>query len=285
MRARVRHRGPSAINLFQNGLAAPLAIKIAQNMNDFLSLCRYISIDRTHRLPFLAYLNECLHPDAPAPLQDQLAVGQATIIHDASLTVLEAQFGGPIGFYGRMLACIELDGSVNTNKLRNIYWHGVGLPTNIVAQIGATLKALCAEVMASAVPSSLIKPGMTGADLQAAFHRWIQQGVAQRLVERLPRDLRLNIAKYDWNNVPDVNDSDDDDNIDPVALAELISPINYLVTSVISQYSELLAEDIEANSTAMLEASRALPADAFKQPAYGDSELSSDDDDSSSRDT
>jgi hypothetical protein len=65
-------------------------------------------------------------------------------------------------------------------------------------------------------------------------------------------------------------------------LAELVSPINYLVTSVISQYGELLAENIEANSTAMVEACRALPADAFKQSAFGDSELSSDDEDSSS---
>ena len=283
-RALVRHQGSTTKGLFQNGLAAPLAIKIAQKMSDYLSLCKHSFKDSAPGLPFLACLSECLHPDAVAPLQDQLSIEQATIIRDASLAVLEEQFGGPIGFYGRILACIELDGSVNTKKLRNIYQHDVGLPANIVAQIGTTLKALCVEVMASAVPSSLIKPGMTGADLQAAFHRWIQQGVAQLMINRLPQDLRLNIAKHDWNKVRDDSDSDsdDDDKINPVALAELVSPINYLVTSVISQYGELLAENIEANSTAMVEACRALPADAFKQSAFGDSELSSDDEDSSS---
>jgi hypothetical protein len=134
--------------------------------------------------------------------------------------------------------------------------------------------------MASAVPLNLIKPGMTGADLQAAFHRWIQQGVAQRIVNRLPQDLGLSIAKRDWNDVDEDSDIDDEDR--QVALVELISPLNYLVTSVISQYSADLAENIEANSTAMVEACRALPADGFRVISRYGAELDSSDDSLSS---
>jgi hypothetical protein len=134
--------------------------------------------------------------------------------------------------------------------------------------------------MASAVPLNLIKPGMTGADLQAAFHRWIQQGVAQRIVNRLPQDLGLSIAKRDWNDVDEDSDIDDEDR--QVELVELISPLNYLVTSVISQYSADLAENIEANSTAMVEACRALPADGFRVISRYGAELDSSDDSLSS---
>jgi hypothetical protein len=134
--------------------------------------------------------------------------------------------------------------------------------------------------MASAVPLNLIKPGMTGTDLQAAFHRWIQQGVAQRIVNRLPQDLGLSIAKRDWNDVDEDSDIDDEDR--QVALVELISPLNYLVTSVISQYSADLAENIEANSTAMVEACRALPADGFRVISRYGAELDSSDDSLSS---
>jgi hypothetical protein len=234
----------------------------------------------THGLAYLACLNECLHPDAVDPFQDQLSIEQAKVIHGALLTILEEQFGGPVGFFSRALACIEIDGSVNTDKLSIIYRYRIGLPQNIVAQIGATLKALCAEVMASPVPLNLIKPGMTGADLQAAFHRWIQQGVAQRIVNRLPQDLGLSIAKRDWNDVDEDSDIDDEDR--QVALVELISPLNYLVTSVISQYSADLAENIESNSTAMVEACRALPPDAFRVIGRYGTELDFSDDTSSS---
>jgi hypothetical protein len=134
--------------------------------------------------------------------------------------------------------------------------------------------------MASAVPLNLIKPGMTGADVQAAFHRWIQQCVAQRIVNRLPQDLGLSIAKRDWNDVDEDSDIDDEDR--QVALVELISPLNYLVTSVISQYSADLAENIEANSTAMVEACRALPADGFRVISRYGAELDSSDDSLSS---
>jgi len=121
---------------------------------------------------------------------------------------------------------------------------------------------------------------MTGADLQAAFHHWIQQGVAQRIVNRLPQDLGLSIAKRDWNDVDEDSDIDDEDR--QVALVELISPLNYLVTSVISQYSADLAENIEANSTAMVEACRALPADGFRVISRYGAELDSSDDSLSS---
>ena len=272
-----------ARDLFQNGFAAPLAIKLSQKMDDFLSLSKLTFVYGVHGLAYLACLNECLHPDTADPFQDQLSIEQAKVIHDASLAVLEEQFGGPIGFFSRALACIGTDGSVDTKKLSMIYRYDIGLPENIVAQIGATLKALCAEVMASAVPLSLFKPGMTGADVQAAFHRWIQQGVAQRIVSRLPQDLGLSIAKRDWNDV------DEDSNIygyeDQFVLAELISPLNYLVTSVISQYGAGLAENIEVNSTAMVEACRALPPDAFRQKiSHYDAELDSADEVSSSAD-
>ena len=283
--ARNARQSRIALNLFQNGLAAPLAIKLAQKMSDFLQLCKLSFVRYTHELAYLAYLNECLHPDGVDPLQDPLSVAQATNIRDASLAVIEEQLGGPVGFYGRVLACIESDGSVNDNKRLRIFRDSVGLPANIVAQIGATLNALCREIMASPVPLNLIKSGMTGTDLQAAFHRWIRQGVAQRLVEQLPRDLGLTIATHDWSDALEFNDSGDEEEVDLVALTQLISPVNYLITSVIRQYGRQLAEDIEANAIAMVEACLALPTDAFKQPAYGESELSSDDDDSSSSDT
>jgi hypothetical protein len=276
-----------ARDLFQNGFAAPLAIKLSQKMDDFLSLSKLTFVYGAHGLAYLACLNECLHPDTADPFQDRLSIEQAKVIHDASLAVLEEQFGGPIGFFSRALACIGTDGSVDTKKLSIIYRYDIGLPENIVAQIGATLKALCAEVMASAVPLSLFKPGMTGADVQAAFHRWIQQGVAQRIVNRLPQDLGLSIAKRDWNDVDE--DEDEDSDIygyeHQFVLAELISPLNYLVTSVISQYGADLAENIEVNSTAMVEACRALPPDAFRQKiSHYDAELDSADEVSSSAD-
>jgi hypothetical protein len=275
-----RSEAQMAIDLFRNGLAVPLAIKLAQKMRGFLLLSKQTFVYGTHGLAYLACLNECLHPDAVDPFQDQLSIEQAKVIHGALLTILEEQFGGPVGFFSRALACIEIDGSVNTDKLSIIYRYRIGLPQNIVAQIGATLKALCAEVMASAVPLNLIKPGMTGADLQAAFHRWIQQGVAQRIVNRLPQDLGLSIAKRDWNDVDEDSDIDDEDR--QVALVELISPLNYLVTSVISQYSADLAENIESNSTAMVEACRALPPDAFRVIGRYGAELDSSDDSLSS---
>jgi hypothetical protein len=275
-----RSEAQMAIDLFRNGLAVPLAIKLAQKMRGFLLLSKQTFVYGTHGLAYLACLNECLHPDAVDPFQDQLSIEQAKVIHGALLTILEEQFGGPVGFFSRALACIEIDGSVNTDKLSIIYRYRIGLPQNIVAQIGATLKALCAEVMASAVPLNLIKPGMTGADLQAAFHRWIQQGVAQRIVNRLPQDLGLSIAKRDWNDVDEDSDIDDEDR--QVALVELISPLNYLVTSVISQYSADLAENIESNSTAMVEACRALPPDAFRVIGRYGTELDFSDDSSSS---
>jgi hypothetical protein len=55
-----------------------------------------------------------------------------------------------------------------------------------------------------------------------------------------------------------------------------------LVTSVISQYSADLAENIEANSTAMVEACRALPADGFRVISRYGAELDSSDDSLSS---
>ena len=269
-----------AIDLFRNGLAAPLAIKLSKKMSDFLMLARQNFIYASHGLAYLACLNECLHPDSVDPFQDQLSIEQAKVIHDASLAVLEEKFGAPVGFFSRALACIEIDGSVNTDKLSILYRYRIGLPQEIVAQIGATLKALCAEVMASTVPLNLIKPGMTGADVQAAFHRWIQQGVAQRLINRLPQDLGLRIAKRDWDN----DDSDIDNEDALVTLAELTSPLNYLVTSMISQYGADLAENIEVNSTAMVEACRALPPDAFRQISHYDADLDSTDEVSSSAD-
>jgi hypothetical protein len=273
LRTQSRGEAKIAIDLFRNGLAAPLAIKLSKKMIDFLMLARRNLIYASHGLAYLACLNECLHPDTVDPFQDQLSIEQAKVIHDASLAVLEEKFGGPIGFFSRALACIGIDGSVDAKKLSIIYRYDIGLPENIVAQIGATLKALCAEVMASAVPLSLFKPGMTGADVQAAFHRWIQQGVAQRIVNRLPQDLGLSIAKRDWDN----DDSDIDSKHALVTLAELTSPLNYLATSVISQYSAELAENIEVNSTAMVEACRALPPDAFRRISQYDTELDSSD--------
>jgi hypothetical protein len=281
-RAQLRQPGQIATDLFQNGLAAPLAIKLAQKMGDFLKLSRLKAINSSDGFAFLAYLNECLHPDAVNPLQDSLSIAQAKIIHDASLAVLEQQLGGPIGFYSRMLACVGLGGSVDGKQLNVNFQQAMGLPINIVQQLGATLKALCDEVMASAVPLNLIKPGMTGADVQAAFHRWIQQCVAQRIVNRLPQDLGLSIAKRDWNYVDEDSDTDDED--PQVALAELISPINYLVTSVISQYGRLLAEDIEINSIAMVEACRSLQLNPSTPVDPYDTELDSTDEVSSSAD-
>jgi hypothetical protein len=281
-RAQLRQPGQIATDLFQNGLAAPLAIKLAQKMGDFLKLSRLKAINSSDGFAFLAYLNECLHPDAVNPLQDSLSIAQAKIIHDASLAVLEQQLGGPIGFYSRMLACVGLGGSVDGKQLNVNFQQAMGLPINIVQQLGATLKALCDEVMASAVPLNLIKPGMTGADVQAAFHRWIQQCVAQRIVNRLPQDLGLSIAKRDWNYVDEDSDTDDED--PQVALAELISPINYLVTSVISQYGRLLAEDIEVNSIAMVEACRSLQLNPSTPVDPYDTELDSTDEVSSSAD-
>jgi len=223
--AAVRFRGQAQIatDLFQNGLTASIAFKLAQKMHDFLNLYRLSAINHSHGLAFLAYLNECVHPDNINPIQDALSIKQAEIIHEASLAVLEQQFGGPIGFYSRALACIRTDGSVDTINLSRIYRQHMGLPASIVAQIGITLKAVCAEVIASTFPLGLIKPGMTGADVQAAFHRWIQQGVAQRLIRQLPLDLRRSIAKLDWD-VTDDRDSDEEE--DSVAVAHLISPVN-----------------------------------------------------------
>ena len=290
-RAQLRQPGQIATDLFQNGLAAPLAIKLAQKMGDFLKLSRLQAINSSEGFAFLAYLNECLHPDAVNPLQDSLSVAQAKIIHEASLAVLEQQLGGPIGFYSRMLACIGLGGSVDGMQLWVNFQQAMGLPINIVQQLGATLRTLCDEVMASAVPLNLIKPGMTGADVQAAFHRWIQQSVAQRILNRLPQDLGLSIAKRDWKYGDEDGDTDtDDENSDTdnddaqVALAELISPINYLVTSVISQYGRVLAEDIEAKSIEIVEACRSLQLNPSTPVDPYDTELDSTDEVSSSAD-
>jgi hypothetical protein len=269
-----------ALDLFRNGLAAPLAIQLAQKMSDFLKLSGLSAVNGPNRLGYIACLNECLHPDAVNPLRDSLSIAQATVIHDASLAVLEEQFSGPVGFYSRALACIRTDGSIDITKLNLIYGTVMGLPMKIVQQIGATLETVCDEVMASPMPINLIKPGMTCADFKAAFHRWIQQGVAQRMINRLPQDLGLSIAKRDWNDFGE--DSDINYKNDQVALAELMSPVNYLVTSVISQYGGLLAEDVEANSIAMVEACRALPPDAFRQISHYDAELDSRDASSSS---
>ena len=280
----LRYEGHIATDLFRSGLAAPLAIKLARKTIDFLSLSRLTIVSGAHGLSYLAYLNECLHPDALSPLEDSLSIAQAKIIHDASLAVLEEQFGGPIGFYSRALACIKTDGSIDISKLSLIYQRVMGLPAKIVQQISATLKTLCAEVLTSALPLNLFKPGMTGAEFQAAFHRWIQQGVAQRIVNQLPRDLGLGIAKRDWNDLPNIIGTDSDDENYQVQVAELISPVNYLVTSLINQYSENLAENIEANSERMVEACRALPPDAFQPIRQDDTDLDTSDNDSSSTD-
>lgn len=279
----VQFRGQAQIatDLFQNGLTASLAFKLAQKMHDFLNLYRLSAINHSHGLAYLAYLNECVHPDNINPIQDALSIKQAEIIHEASLAVLEQKFGGPIGFYSRALACIRTDGSVDTINLSRIYRQHMGLPASIVAQIGVTLKAVCAEVIASTFPLGLIKPGMTGADVQAAFHRWIQQGVAQRLIRQLPLDLRRSIAKLDWD-VTDDRDSDEEE--DSVAVAQLISPVNYLITSLIGQYGDLLADDVESNGERIVQACRALPAEAFHNLGQGDDETNSSDQDSSSAD-
>jgi hypothetical protein len=280
VRPKSRQPGRMAADLFRNGLAAPLAIQLAQKMSDFLKLSGLSAVNGPNLLGYIACLNECLHPDAVNPVQDSLSIAQAKVIHDASLAVLEEQFSGPIGFYSRALACIRTDGSVDITKLNLIYGTVMGLPMKIVQQIGATLETVCNEVMASAMPINLIKPGMTCADFKAAFHRWIQQGVAQRMINRLPQDLGLSIAKRDWNDFGE--DSDINYKNDQVALAELMSPVNYLVTSVISQYGGLLAGDVEANSIAMVEACRAMPPDAFRQISHYDAELDSGDASSSS---
>jgi hypothetical protein len=160
----------------------------------------------------------------------------------------------------------------------------MGLPAKIVQQISATLKILCAEVLTIALPLNLFKPGMTRAEFQAAFHRWIQQGVAQRIVNQLPRDLGLGIAKRDWNDLPNIIGTDSDDENYQVQVAELISPVNYLGTSLINQYSENLAENIEASSERMVEACRALPPDAFQPICHDDTDSDTSDNDSSSAD-
>lgn len=268
--------------LFENGVTPPLAIKIAQAMRAYLKLTQQSFVMGAHGLSYLTYLNECVQPDSFNPLQDPLSIEQAKTIHDALLTVIEQKFGGPLGFFSRALACIGTDGAVNASKLDLIYLQGIGLPTKIVAQIGRTLQILCAEVMAGTMPLNLFKPGMTGVEFQAVFHRWIQQGVAQRIVNRLPQDLGRSSAKRDWSYVDE--DSDGDDAADLTEAAELISPVNYLVTSVIRQYGADLAENIEVNSKRMVEACRALPADAFQRVGRDDADSDSSDDGSSSAD-
>ena len=246
--------------LFQNGLALPLAVKLGEPMCQYISLATKHYVDGGHRLGYLAYLNESVQPDAIDLLQDPLAIEQAKIIHDALLTAIEQHFGDSVGFFARALACINLDSSINTSALDLIYRQRMGLPQKIVAQIEATLKAACAEVMVSAVPLNLIKPGMTGVELQAAFHGWIQKSVARLLIARLPLALGVNIGHFGAND----SSKGSVDAADELAISELEAPVRYLATSVISQYARLLAEDVEANTTAMVEVCRALPADTFK---------------------
>lgn len=264
--------------LFQNGVALPLAIKLSQTMSQYLKLIEYNYISGGHRLGFLAYLNECVQPDAIDPFQDPLSVEQAKIIGTHLFTALEQQFGDPIGFFARALACIATDGSIDTFTLGLIYGQRMGLPKTMVAQIESTLEAAAAEVMASAVPLNLIKPGMTGVELMSAFHGWIQKSVARLLITRLPQALGLNIAHVEQDDsskgsvdVDDVKDTKDaaDAKAAEAAEAALLSseleaPVRYLATSVISQYARLLTEDVETNTAIMLEVSRALPADGFK---------------------
>jgi len=261
--------------LFQNGVALPLAIKLSQAMSQYLKLIEHSYISGGQRLGFLAYLNECVQPDAIGPLEDPLSIEQAKIIHDALLTALEQHLGDPIGFFARALVCIKTDGSIDTAMLGLIYGQRTGLPHLIVSQIRSTLEAAAAEVMASAVPQNLIRPGMTGMEVMAAFHGWVQKSVARLLIARLPQALGVNIGHFDAN----YSSEDSEDAEDEFAISELIAPVRYLATSVISQYARLLTEDVEANTTAMVEACRALPADAFKRTK--DDYLSSSDEEDS----
>lgn len=243
--------------LFQNGVALPLAIKLSQAMSQYLKLIEYSYISGGHRLGFLAYLNECVQPDAIDPLQDPLSVEQAKIIRNSLLTALEQHLGDPIGFFSRALACIATDGSIDRATLGLTYGQRMGLPQLIVSQIRSTLEVAAAEVMASAVPLNLIKSGMTGMEVMAAFHGWVQKSVARLLIARLPQALGVNIAHFDWNDSSEGSE-------DAMVASELAAPVSYLATSVISQYARLLNEDVDENTTVMVEVCRALPADTFR---------------------
>jgi hypothetical protein len=245
--------------LFRKGLTPALSIKLALAMAEYLQAgtSRFGRI--YSRLDFLACLNEAIHPDAVDPLTDPLSIEQAHVIHDAALEEVKRILGQPEAFFAFALACIRPDGTVNFGKLGLIYGTSNGLPNALVAQIGKTLNTLCAEVMAGALPPTLFRPGMTGAEFQQAFHDWIRQGVARLIITRLPRELGATIAKRDWGQADE--DSDDADNA--VAAFELAAPVNYLVTSVIRQYGDILAENPEESVAAILDVFRALPADAF----------------------
>ena len=250
-----------AFELFKQGLAPSLASKLALAVSAYGDL-RNTNFLSDHRLSLLACLNECVHPDAFELLQEPISIEQARTIHDAVLDLITKQFGDPAAFFAAALACVQADGTIDTRKLTLIYGKGMGLPSAIVRQIGITLQALSSEVMISTVPPNLVKPGMRGVDLQKAFHDWILQGIARLMITRLPHDIGIGIARRDRMEMDkqDMNEQAD-------AWFEIAAPINYLVTSVVRQYGQTLAQDGDGSGAAILEAFRAIPADAFKFPA------------------
>lgn len=267
-RARLLYCDGIALKLFRHGLTPELSTRLATAMAAYLRPDLYYLFRAQQRLGFIACLNESLNPDAVEPLTDPLSIEQAQSIHTAVLEVVKSMMGDPETFFAAALACIRSDGTVDSEKLRCIYSKGKGLPAVMVTQIEATLKVLCTEVMSCALPHTLFKPGMTGVDFQKAFHDWIRQGVARLIITRLPRELGATVAQRDWNASPD---SDDDE----LAAFDQSAPVNYLVTSVIRQYGQMLAENIDASSALIFDACLAVPADAFDHLGGTDGEDSS----------
>ena len=281
--SRNHDRKPSdviAFQLFKQGLAPSLSIKLALALWEHRQSTesRFLS---DHRLSFLACLIDCVHPDAFESLDEPVSVEQANAIHEAILEAVTQQLGNPAAFFAASLACVQTNGTIDTKKLALMYGKGMGLPAAIVKQIGTTLQAVSAEVMASTLPPNLLKPGMTGVDLQLAFHHWVRQGVARWMITRLPHELGVNIARRDRADL-DKQGSDlhEDDFVTPF---EVFASTNYLITSVIRQYGQILAQDIEGSSAVIVETCRTMSVDAFKPPVKIDD--SSDEEGSSTSDS
>lgn len=254
--------------LFQNGLTPSLSVKLAEAFAKHLDPDTRRIFGHRNDLRFLACLNECINMDADEPSLDPLSLDplsreQAEAIFSALPGAIDERFGGPVAFFSWAVACVQVDGLSNVDHFWLVYHTTKGISNALCMQAYRTMKAVMAEVMGSPVPASLLKPGMTGVQLQKAFHDWIRRGVAQRIILRLPQDLGTAVAK-DYGEDADGNGSDADE------LWELVAPANYLVRTIIRQYSNILAKDLNGSVDAIMDVCGSMPSDVFVQLANAD---------------
>lgn len=249
--------------LFQNGLTPSLSVKLAEALAKHLDPATRRIFGHRNDLRFLACLNECINMDSDEPSLDPLSLDplsreQAEAICSALQDAIDERFGGPVAFFSWSILCIRIDGNIDFDNFSRAYQTTIGLSNALCRQFHTTLETAIAEVMASPVPVSLLRPGTTGIQLQSAFHEWMRRGVAQRIILRLPQDLGIAVAKDDGENSSG-SGSDAD------AVWELVAPANYLARTVIRQYSDIFAKDIKGSVDAIMAICSSSPVDVFVQ--------------------